>query len=278
MAGSIGFKLAKLCLEQFMTLRQIFSVSNSSNPMLRTSMKLALMAWLCCLSTNAWSDGQNYISLIAGKNASLQLCMLPGIEKTACSELLAMLTSSAPPEPIAPELRVAGSDDDRLRDYGAGCPPTGADIRGDPYQSFEHEYNGERGMPAGPFEVFDVSRFYPGWKGYSIIKVQGYGPENFGHPSPAFGWTDFYIVQNARPCPVVWFAGEAAGGFSQPPSINYSNDIVYVDGKVILIQLHELAEDTEHYYGTVFLLANQPSMQPTSKNLNSTLLLSFAAE
>lgn len=237
-----------------------------------------ILICLCCLSTAAWSDGRPYTSLIAGKNISLRLCFPSDTGEVDCSSLLASLTGPTPPPPLTPELTIANSEDVRLRHYGVGCPPTGADIRGDPYQPFEHEYNGERGIPAGPFEIFNLSRFYPDWNGHSIVKVQGYGPKNFGHLTPAFGWTAFYIVQSGGPCPIAWLAGKATGGFDQPPHINYSNDLVHIDGEVLLIELSEVANDSDVYYGTVSLLAIEPSTSTTPKKSNLTVLLTFTAE
>lgn len=242
------------------------------------SVALSVAALAISFSASAWPETPSYIELIAGKKSTVRLCPISKVGASVCTELTAVLTGAAPPPPIAPTLTIATVDDSRLQALGAGCPKTGADIRGDPYEPYELDFSGERAKPKGPFEFFDLSAIYPEWKDAGVVRVQGYGPTSFGQPTPAFGWTSFYVLKKSIPCPLIEIISKYVGGFDQPTPIRYANDLIRSNGIVMLIEVAEVGAATGIYYVSVHSMPASPPMPGARGEQLRSLILTFTVE
>ena len=90
------------------------------------------------LSLAACAEAQTatpLLELLKGRSAQVRVCNDAVASVAMCREVALALTQDNVTA-IAPAVVVPNVDDDRMTSLGRDCPPTGADVKGDPYLPF----------------------------------------------------------------------------------------------------------------------------------------------
>jgi len=233
----------------------------------------------------ALADGiqESYIrsplELIANKNAKIRGCGR-GLDEVTCKALVDRVMSGKGIEIIEPIEVIPDRAGRRFLEIGGKCPPTGADIREEPYLPFEIDLQGGQAIPFGPFKVFDISTIVSSWGGYVIIAAEGYDFED-GTMSNGINlaWKSYYVVAEypSEPCPINNLRSLYNGGFSRPLKNLRGDALVRIDDAVYILWVEQSIEGQEHYRASMTGLIVPPH-SPESIQLNRGQFVAFSLE
>lgn len=240
---------------------------------------ISIGLFLSCAANRTEAEATPSLSeLLEDRSVQVRVCNDAVATAAMCKEIALALTQNKVTA-ITPAVVVPDVDDDRMASLGRDCPPTGADMKGDPYLPFELEYDGWQAVPRGPFEVLKIAPHYPKWREFNIVSSAGYDYKNqrlsTGQP---LSWKAYYMVPARLACPPILIDALFHRGREQASRQKVSDAVVVWKGWVLIVNAQEEPTASNRYYVSVSLIPDDPRVTGQSGGAGRIQLLSFIAQ
>ena len=224
----------------------------------------------------AQAHADSAVSLLRDKSSDVRVCNDRIATRSTCEQVaLALTKGQSDISVLSLSVQIPKVEDDRLKELGRSCPPSGADAKGDGYLPFELEYDGWQTLPAGPFELYDIGSIYPKWHVRQVLVATGYDYEQRRLSNgQALLWKAYYVASSS--CPPILISALYHRGRERTSQQVVGDDLVVWRGRVLIIDAQEEPIGSNRFYVSVYLI---PETQPTdSERAGRIVLMSFVAQ